>query len=157
MLSVTAPATPNILPALSLSSSIASLDPLERSTPVSPALAPIPEQVGGGGGGVGGEALREEWEEVEVGKGQANFNSSEMERVKGMKRSVTGSPRKSFWDVSVGVRCRSSWLTKLFLFSRLSFLRCGNSSKIAEVLGYSDSEYVVESITLRVLSAVAAS
>ncbi|KAL7408937.1 Aspartate/glutamate/uridylate kinase [Mrakia frigida] len=116
LLSVTAPATPNLLPSLSLSSSIASLDPLSRSNPVSPAMAPITEGAGAGGtldeNGEGREGISWDWEEVEVGKGQANFNSSEMERVKGLK-----------------------------------------SSKIAEILGYSDSEYVVESITLRVVTA----
>lgn len=100
LLSVTAPATPNILPALSLSSSIASLDPLSRSNPVSPALAPLREGVYSSIGGAAdaaanasngqphGEMNDDEsaWEEVEVGKGQANFNSSEIERIKGLRR-----------------------------------------------------------------------
>jgi len=51
----------------------------------------------------------EEWEIEEVGRGLANYNSAQIERVKGMK-----------------------------------------SSYIAQVLGYADSEYVVENITIRV-------
>jgi glutamate 5-kinase len=52
---------------MSMSSSIVSLDPLSRSSP----------------------KLEEEgWEEVEVGKGLAQYNSVEIDRIKGMKRSV---------------------------------------------------------------------
>jgi glutamate 5-kinase len=64
----TGPITPNILPAMSMSSSIISLDPLSRSSP---------------------KMMEEEgWEEVEVGKGLAQYNSVEIDRIKGMKRWV---------------------------------------------------------------------
>jgi len=50
-----------------------------------------------------------EWEVEEVGRGLANYNSAQIERVKGLK-----------------------------------------SSYIPQLLGYADSEYVVENITIRV-------
>jgi glutamate 5-kinase len=95
---------------MSLSSSIASLDPLSRSNPDSPALMATHAQAmrridgwdlnaaasaGGGGGegsvnGDGDTTARsdkdDEWELLEVGKGQANYNWSEMDRIKGCKR-----------------------------------------------------------------------
>lgn len=99
------PGTPNIQPALSLSSSIASLDPLSRSVPPSPAMTALSERLAkttmeGGQGSVKvvhelavarGErtltaADEGDWEEVEVGKGLALYNSSEIDRIKGMKR-----------------------------------------------------------------------
>lgn len=100
------PSTPTIHPAMSLSSSIASLDPLSRSVPPSPAIAAISEKlsattIDSGQAGVklvhelavarGERSERtsveiEEWEEVEVGKGLAHYNSVEIDRIKGMKR-----------------------------------------------------------------------
>lgn len=79
------PNTPSIMPALSLSSSIASLDPLSRSVPPSPMFH------ASGVGALSGLSKvsikdEDEWEEIEVGKGLAQYNSSEIERVKGMKR-----------------------------------------------------------------------
>ncbi|KAK4686741.1 glutamate 5-kinase, partial [Tremellales sp. Uapishka_1] len=97
------PSTPNILPTASLSSSIASLDPLSRSIPPSPAILPSKA----GPSALSHEViLEEDWEEVEVGKGLAQYNSVEMDRIKGMK-----------------------------------------SSHIENVLGYSESDHVVDSIT----------
>ncbi|WVQ77298.1 glutamate 5-kinase [Cryptococcus sp. DSM 104548] len=87
------PDTPQIQPSLSLSSSIASLDPLSRSVPPSPAITAlgtatgltainniVPRQSGTEGG-----EEEEEWEEVVVGKGLAQYNSVEIDRIKGKK------------------------------------------------------------------------
>lgn len=116
------PDTPNLQPAMSLSSSIASLDPLNirLSVPNSPAPLQTPlahsqgqaEGVSGlverlgmtglssvlgvGAGAVGegkdkdkGKEIKEEdWEEVEIGKGLALYNSTELGMLKGQKRSV---------------------------------------------------------------------
>lgn len=85
---------------LSLSSSIASLDPLSISTPTSPALIPIYElsastqtaidmhatEALDDGGDYHGDGAAGEWDDIEVGKGQCNFNSSEIDRIKGLKR-----------------------------------------------------------------------
>ncbi|ORY22700.1 Aspartate/glutamate/uridylate kinase [Naematelia encephala] len=128
------PGTPTIQPAMSLSSSIASLDPLSKSVPESPAVQALSagtlgqwevlrslhetkmlghdrvrresaekEKLGFGEDAVKGE---DEWEEVEIGKGLAQYNSVEIDRIKGLK-----------------------------------------SSNIEQVLGYSESEHVVDSIT----------
>jgi glutamate 5-kinase len=100
------PITPLIQPIMSLSSSIASLDPLSRSSPVVPA-----------------QLSEDDWEEVEVGKGLAQYNSVEIDRIKGMKRYVIASVGRE--NANKGV--------------------C--SSHIEQMLGYSDSEHVVDSIT----------
>ncbi|CED84843.1 glutamate 5-kinase [Phaffia rhodozyma] len=111
-----APITPSLLPSMSLSSSIASLDPLSTSVSISP----IPHSVSPSLASpalvpavVAATSEEDEWEYVEVGKGQANYNSSEIDRIKGMK-----------------------------------------SSRISEILGYADTEHVVDSITLKI-SAIA--
>ncbi|KAI0781493.1 glutamate 5-kinase [Trametes elegans] len=107
----TTPNTPEINPAASLSSSISTLDQLsagdEDMTP-STTLKTLPEE---------DTVLIErsagddaaEWELEEVGRGLANYNSAQIERVKGLR-----------------------------------------SSYIPQLLGYADSEYVVENITIRV-------
>ncbi|WVQ78642.1 glutamate 5-kinase [Cryptococcus sp. DSM 104549] len=104
------PDTPQLHPIMSLSSSIASLDPLSKSVPPSPAIHALAEKLSAAGlsGGVGTAAPGEkfEWEEVEIGKGLAQYNSVEIDRIKGMK-----------------------------------------SAHIEQVLGYSESEHVVDSIT----------
>lgn len=94
------------MPAASMSSSIASLDPLNRGGSVSPGSGiqgvgvvmtalkeegvdavlidvhkGLVEMSVGGVIGDGGE-----WEEIDVGKGLALYNSMEMERIKGVKR-----------------------------------------------------------------------
>lgn len=117
------PGTPLIQPALSLSSSVASLDPLSRTTPASPAIRAVQDRLTVTS--ITNElteanhvdvvatsttvqsSVDDEWEEVEVGKGLAQYNSVEIDRIKGMK-----------------------------------------SSHIEQVLGYSESEHVVESIAL---------
>ena len=64
---------------------------------------------------------------VEVGRGLANYNSAQILRVKGLKRLVR----------SQSLFCRD---IELYL----------NSSELSQVLGYADSEYLVENITIRV-------
>ncbi|XAO26739.1 glutamate 5-kinase [Cryptococcus bacillisporus CA1280] len=106
----TEPDTPQLQPSMSLSSSIASLDPLSRSVPPSPAITALAERLGTasltsiGGGMAEGES--DEWEEVEVAKGLARYNSVEIDRIKGRK-----------------------------------------SSEIEKLIGYVESEHVVDSIT----------
>lgn len=108
----TAPGTPNICPALSLSSSIASLDALSLngrlSVPQSPATtvkddfketstSPVDEASAGVNLGNMAtsplepvqevtEDLEGAWEEFVIGKGLALYNSVEIDRVKGAKR-----------------------------------------------------------------------
>ncbi|GMK53457.1 hypothetical protein CspeluHIS016_0100430 [Cutaneotrichosporon spelunceum] len=121
------PCTPLIYPTLSLSSSVASLDPLSRTAPTSPAMRAVTDRlavtsitgelqsnnadvgmaVTSAAAAVNAHAVDEEWEEVEVGKGLAQYNSLEIDRIKGMK-----------------------------------------SRHIEQVLGYSESEHVVDSIAL---------
>jgi glutamate 5-kinase len=107
----TEPDTPTLQPAMSLSSSIASLDPLSSrfSVPNSPQpaghAALAMREIGASLGGVADKlgltsltsqvlgdrtegASADEWEEVEIGKGLALYNSTEMDRLKGQKRSV---------------------------------------------------------------------
>jgi len=97
------PDTPNLKPVMSLSSSIASLDPLSRSVPPSPALHAITERLAANNISASplaqelktvpeAQVLRDrgeaddEWEEAEIGKGLAQYNSVEIDRIKGMKR-----------------------------------------------------------------------
>ncbi|WVF65986.1 glutamate 5-kinase [Kwoniella sp. CBS 6097] len=108
------PDTPQIQPAMSLSSSIASLDPLSKSVPPSPAIHALSDRLSSVGinatavqevNPAGGEG-DEQWEEVEIGRGLAQYNSVEIDRIKGMR-----------------------------------------SSHIETILGYVESEHVVDSIT----------
>lgn len=91
------PGTPQIQPTLSLSSSVVSLDPLSRTGPSSPAMRAVADRLvtttisaslsdgeGTFSAPAGGQS--EEWEEIEVGKGLTQYNSVEMNRIKGMKR-----------------------------------------------------------------------
>lgn len=89
---------------MSLSSSIASLDPLSRSVPPSPAIHALTERLSativaasplaqewralshqGKADGTDDSDV-DEWEELEIGKGLAQYNSVEIDRIKGMKR-----------------------------------------------------------------------
>lgn len=70
----------------------------------------------------------DDWELEEVGRGLANYNSAQIARVKGLKRYV--------------LACFSHCRTDGMLFAI-------DSSHIPHVLGYADSEYVVENITIR--------
>jgi glutamate 5-kinase len=84
------PGTPHIQPALSLSSSVVSLDPLSRTGPSSPAMRALGDRLvvaslGASAAEVEAASL-DEWEEVEIGKGLAQYNSVAIDRVKGMKR-----------------------------------------------------------------------
>ncbi|KAJ7032793.1 glutamate 5-kinase [Mycena alexandri] len=95
----TRPTTPTLVAISSISSSVASLEPLSRSIS-STSLADF------------GSKQAEEVSEadvVEVGRGLANYNSAQILKVKGL-----------------------------------------NSSYMPQMLGYADSEYVVENITIRV-------
>ncbi|KAF8510340.1 glutamate 5-kinase [Gautieria morchelliformis] len=114
---ITQPSTPTLLPAVSLSSSIASLEPLSRSgsmndTTLTPSSSSstVTETLADGGIRTPNETEEEEegWDVVEVGRGLANYNWAEINRVKGLK-----------------------------------------SAYITQLLGYADSEYVVENITIR--------
>lgn len=102
------PGTPNIKPAASMSSSVASLEPLSRSVPPSPAIQAISERLSATSvnSSLGQELkavqetqalqtakekerlmdVSDEWEEVEIGKGLSHYNSVEIDRIKGMKR-----------------------------------------------------------------------
>ncbi len=90
------PQTPNIVPIMSLSSSVASLDPLSRSGPNSPMVGRRTFEQESLAQAVASASIRgrslelqrdeEEWEEFEIGKGLALYNSSEIDRVKGHKR-----------------------------------------------------------------------
>ncbi|WVW82042.1 glutamate 5-kinase [Kwoniella bestiolae CBS 10118] len=109
------PDTPQIQPILSLSSSVASLDPLSKSSPSSPApainaiaekLNSVDLQTRQSHRNGAEEDDMDGWEEVEIGKGLAQYNSVEIDRIKGIK-----------------------------------------SAHIENVLGYSESEHVVDSIT----------
>ncbi|GBE82798.1 glutamate 5-kinase [Sparassis latifolia] len=115
-LSTTAPNTPVLLPRASVSSSISTLHDID----LEPCLPPIDEEMTPSTSlkvlREDGQALVEhpadhsvEWEVEEVGRGLANYNSVQIEKVKGLR-----------------------------------------SSYIPELLGYADSEYVVENITIRV-------
>lgn len=92
----TQPTTPTILPTSSITSSVSSLENLNMST------VPVPQS---------DVVLVEKSEEEveEVGRGLANYNSAQIDKVKGL-----------------------------------------NSSYLPQLLGYADSEYVVENITIRV-------
>ncbi|KAG8888280.1 hypothetical protein FRB98_008026 [Tulasnella sp. 332] len=137
------PQTLNLDPVYSLTSSIASLEPLTRSgsvddlhhtmtratAEVASLVADRIDEDGGIQGLLPDETPRvttialsaepgseerhnsddEEWDIIEVGRGLANYNSAEIQKVRGAK-----------------------------------------SSQVRQLLGYADSEYVVENITIRV-------
>jgi glutamate 5-kinase len=91
-----------------MSSSVASLEPLSRSVPPSPAVKAITERLSATNinSSLGQELkavqesqtaadtkeaqrlldMGDEWEEVEIGKGLSHYNSVEIDRIKGIKR-----------------------------------------------------------------------
>ncbi|KAH9948134.1 glutamate 5-kinase [Amylocystis lapponica] len=110
----TEPSTPLLLARASVTSSIATLEDVGLESPSvgeedmtpSASLKLLPDD------GLVTERpvdLSAEWEVEEVGRGLANYNSAQIERVKGLK-----------------------------------------SSYLPQLLGYADSEYVVENITIRI-------
>ncbi|KAI1791520.1 glutamate 5-kinase [Ganoderma leucocontextum] len=111
---ITEPNTPEINAAASLSSSISSISTLEHMMPLDEEMTPslsfraLPDEDTVVIDRAAGEDCAE-WELEEVGRGLANYNSAQIERVKGLR-----------------------------------------SSYIPQLLGYADSEYVVENITIRV-------
>ncbi|TFK45554.1 glutamate 5-kinase [Heliocybe sulcata] len=98
----TQPTTPTIMAAASITSPVSSLETMSTST-VSVTKA-VPES-----DVVLVERPEEDWEIDEIGRGLANYNSAQIDKVKGL-----------------------------------------NSSYLPQLLGYADSEYVVENITIRV-------
>jgi len=126
---LTLPQTPNIVPIMSLSSSVASLDPLSRSGPNSPlvprrtleqeslaqavATATANANAARGRQSLDLERDHEEWQDLEIGKGLALYNSSEIDRIKGHK-----------------------------------------SADIEKLLGYSETAHVIDSITFTDLQTV---
>ncbi|EGN96365.1 hypothetical protein SERLA73DRAFT_170756 [Serpula lacrymans var. lacrymans S7.3] len=113
-LASTQPGTPTLTATASMSSSIASLDPLSRSGSSScltdlSSTTSIQTIHGEDVPSIDKPEESEDWEVVEVGRGLANYNSAQISRVKGL-----------------------------------------NSSYVPQLLGYADTEYVVENITIRV-------
>jgi glutamate 5-kinase len=87
--------TPTLLAAASMSSSISSLDSLSRSgsstelsenTQVTSRMLPEIDKVSAGDSGVDDSDTT--WEEVEVGRGLANYNSAQISKLKGLNRYV---------------------------------------------------------------------
>ena len=131
----TEPNTPMLQPAGSMTSSISTLDGAlglsvtslsvedDDVTPsVGTKLLPEDDQVV-----LTSKDPSEDWEVEEVGRGLANYNYAQISRVKGLKRSV---------QINL---CGDS-LTDRYVYS----------SHLVDILGYADSEYVVENITIRV-------
>ncbi|KAK0458619.1 glutamate 5-kinase [Desarmillaria tabescens] len=103
----TQPSTPTILAASSMTSSIASLEPLSRSSSSTALAIKLGDEVPRN---IKPQPLYDDDADViEVGRGLANYNSAQISKIKGL-----------------------------------------NSSYISQLLGYADSEYVVENITIRV-------
>ena len=73
------------------------------------------------------------WQLVEVGRGLANYNSEQIDKVKRMNRCVT-----VFFSASA---VEKEEFTDALMF---------RSSSLSKVLGYADSDYVVENITIRI-------
>ncbi|WVN87136.1 glutamate 5-kinase [Cryptococcus depauperatus CBS 7841] len=106
---VVEPDTPSLQPIRSLTSSVQSLDPLSWSVPSSPTITALAEKLanntngalgaaalaGFTAGSMSGDSLGagnggddyEEWEEAEFGKGLTQYNSVEIDRIKGHNSS----------------------------------------------------------------------
>ena len=112
-------ASPVLAP--SRSSSGASLEPESRSF-AEEASSQVQKAVDGG------RLTDDEVNVVEIGRGLANYNSAQIDKVKGLNRcvAVTSSPPLGS------------------LPSRT------HSASISQLLGYADSEYVVENVTISV-------
>lgn len=149
---VPVPDSPHLKPIQSHSSSMSSLDPLSRSVSMrsiyetlSKLDQPAAEAVDGDDLTVTTTAARfftpedpnspppqdPELDVMEVGRGLANYNSAEIGKVRGMKR----------YGHSIFMPLGSQ---------QLIFRALPSSSQIQQVIGYADSEYVVENITIRV-------
>jgi glutamate 5-kinase len=125
-MAMTRASTPTLVPAASTTSPISSLDPLSNSMS-SMGLSetthvPENEEVS-----VVREGVSNTWEEVEIGRGLANYNSAQITKVKGLNRWVDYHRDT--------ITCS-----------------CHYSSYISQLLEYNDSDYVVESISLRIKS-----
>ena len=118
--------TPTLLAAASATSTIASLDPLLNSVYPASHLdttqAPVEDLASID------KPDATAWEEVEVGRGLANYNSAQITKLKCLNRYVCLS------------RCHDIRSSESY------------SSYISQLLGYNDSDYVVENISLRIRS-----
>lgn len=88
---VTQPSTPTLLPAASMTSSIMSLEQFPRSVSTdssSSVETAHPNAWEDEHHDKEDQDLDDGWDLVEVGRGLANYNSAQIKRVKGMKRSV---------------------------------------------------------------------
>lgn len=123
--------TPTLLAAASMTSSISSLDPLSNSMTSKHLTdnAQAAYQMAAEDDHVLVDRIdaSDVWEEVEVGRGLANYNSAQISKLKGLNRFV-------------------SFLIHLFPLRSSPF----RSSYISQVLGYADSDYVVENISIRI-------
>lgn len=130
----TEPSTPTLSASESLSSSISTIDSMlgtslasfadDEVTPSS-SMRTLPDEDYVLMSGANDET--ENWDTEEVGRGLANYNSAQISRVRGLKRYST-SLAATLCNMANG---------------------CIHSSQIAQVLGYADSEYVVENVTIR--------
>ena len=87
------------------------------------------------------------WQLVEVGRGLANYNSEQIDKVKRMNRCVHGYCFPSFLNLRLGFRLPRC--IEKAEFTDLHSVFC--SSSLSKVLGYADSDYVVENVTIRIL------
>jgi glutamate 5-kinase len=114
-----------------MSSSIASLEPLPHSMSqltVGPEGSSLDVLKTASHGLEEGGAVDENSDVVEVGRGLANYNSAQISRVKGLNR----------WAQLISTVKPNSNHKRY-------------SSYIPQLLGYADSEYVVENITIRAI------
>jgi glutamate 5-kinase len=92
---ITRPSTPKLLPE-SLSSSISSIDQLSRQASLVSitegsqrvVVPPTVQELEESSPSNDTDAADSEWEHIEVGRGLANYNSAEIRKVRGCKRSV---------------------------------------------------------------------
>lgn len=78
-----------------------------------------------------GEEESDVWDVKEVGRGLANYNSVQISRIKGLNRYVSATmPMAALF---------TGWFP---------------SARIPQLLGYADTEYVVENVTIRAVVAV---
>lgn len=126
----TTPCTPVLEPGPSVTASVTSLVPLSRSG----SSASLSDDMISDSQTITDDEIPsiekmdecENWDCEEVGRGLANYNSAQISRVRGLNRWVLG-----FWFPTC--------------FHSLVF-----SARIVQLIGYADTEYVVENITIRV-------
>ena len=83
------------------------------------------------------------WQLVEIGRGLANYNSEQIDKVKRINRCVhrycSRASKPTAWFFRLP-RC----------MEKAAFTDPFCSSSLSKVLGYADSDYVVENITIRI-------